>query len=92
MATKGQPDPGVQNEPVANAEKIEVGNQTDENNSSNADPSPKKSYRFWLAFAGIASSLFVFQLDAMILGIALPVSTPFLRHIISHTDIVSVRP
>lgn len=77
MAIKGQTDPGVQNDAVANAEKIEAGNQPEENDTSNANQSPKKSYRFWLSFAGIASSLFVFQLDAMILGIALPVSSLF---------------
>lgn len=34
----------------------------------------KKSLSFKLAFAGLAASLFVFQLDATCLGIALPVS------------------
>jgi hypothetical protein len=38
----------------------------------------KKSSSFKLAFIGIAASLFVFQLDATCLGIALPVSLELL--------------
>lgn len=38
----------------------------------------KKSLSFKLAFIGIAASLFVFQLDATCLGIALPVSPEML--------------
>lgn len=37
-------------------------------------PTKEKSLSFKLAFIGLASSLFVFQLDATCLGIALPVS------------------
>lgn len=37
-------------------------------------PTPKKSLSFKLAFIGLAASLFVFQVDATCLGIALPVS------------------
>lgn len=36
--------------------------------------SPKKPLSFHLAFIGLAASLFVFQMDATCLGIALPVS------------------
>jgi hypothetical protein len=39
-----------------------------------AEPTTKKSLSFKLAFIGLAASLFVFQLDATCLGIALPVS------------------
>ncbi|KAL8376835.1 hypothetical protein RB595_007793 [Gaeumannomyces hyphopodioides] len=35
-------------------------------------PTPKKSLSFWFAFAGLALVLFVFQLDATCLSIALP--------------------
>ena len=38
------------------------------------EPKPKKSLSFKLAFIGLAASLFVFQVDATCLGIALPVS------------------
>ncbi|OKP10714.1 hypothetical protein PENSUB_4017 [Penicillium subrubescens] len=37
-----------------------------------AEPTTKKSLSFKLAFIGLAASLFVFQLDATCLGIALP--------------------
>ncbi|TQS34237.1 hypothetical protein Golomagni_05387, partial [Golovinomyces magnicellulatus] len=75
MAPASHNDAEVQCETSTRAEKNEVANQpevNEANDANNVDPSPKKSFRFWLAFAGIASSLFVFQLDAMILGIALP--------------------
>jgi hypothetical protein len=38
------------------------------------EPKPKKSLAFKLAFIGLAATLFVFQMDATALGIALPVS------------------
>lgn len=38
------------------------------------EPKTKKSLSFKLAFIGLAASLFVFQVDATCLGIALPVS------------------
>lgn len=38
------------------------------------EPKTKKSLSFKLAFIGLATSLFVFQVDATCLGIALPVS------------------
>lgn len=40
----------------------------------NKAPTPKKSLSFKLVFVGLAASLFVFQVDATCLGIALPVS------------------
>lgn len=40
-------------------------------------PKAKKSLSFKLAFIGLAASLFVFQVDATCLGIALPVSDTF---------------
>lgn len=40
--------------------------------------SSKKSLAFKLAFIGLAASMFVFQLDATALGIALPVSNTLL--------------
>jgi hypothetical protein len=46
-------------------------------------PTTKKSLSFKLAFIGLAASLFVFQVDATCLGIALPVSyipSPFVCH------------
>lgn len=49
--------------------------QPDRKESSDeaVDPPPKKSLAFKLAFVGLASSRFVFHLDATALGIALPV-------------------
>lgn len=41
------------------------------------EPKTKKSLSFKLAFIGLATSLFVFQVDATCLGIALPVSHDF---------------
>lgn len=41
------------------------------------NPKAKKSLSFKLAFIGLAASLFVFQVDATCLGIALPVSDTF---------------
>ncbi|KAJ5598377.1 Major facilitator superfamily domain general substrate transporter [Penicillium hordei] len=38
----------------------------------NTTPTPRKSLSFKLAFVGLAASLFVFQVDATCLGIALP--------------------
>lgn len=38
------------------------------------EPEQKKSLAFKLAFIGLAATLFVFQMDATALGIALPVS------------------
>lgn len=38
------------------------------------EPKQKKSLAFKLAFTGLAATLFVFQMDATALGIALPVS------------------
>lgn len=43
-------------------------------NPDDGGAKPKKSLAFKLAFIGLAASLFVFQLDATALGIALPVS------------------
>lgn len=41
---------------------------------NSTEPKTKKSLSFKLAFIGLAASLFVFQVDATCLGIALPVS------------------
>lgn len=41
---------------------------------NSTEPKTKKSPSFKLAFIGLAASLFVFQVDATCLGIALPVS------------------
>lgn len=48
--------------------------QEQQPNQERAEPTTKKSLSFKLAFIGLAASLFVFQLDATCLGIALPVS------------------
>lgn len=63
------------------AEDVEISTATKElhtsqerNGVENTPPAPKKSLSFKLAFAGLAASLFVFQVDATCLGIALPVS------------------
>ncbi|KAK3938616.1 MFS transporter [Diplogelasinospora grovesii] len=42
------------------------------NGVDNTEPTPKKSLSFKLAFIGLAATLFVFQMDATCLGIALP--------------------
>ncbi|KAJ5415184.1 Major facilitator superfamily domain general substrate transporter [Penicillium sp. CMV-2018d] len=61
------------------AEDVEISTATKELHTSqerdgveNTPPTPKKSLSFKLAFAGLAASLFVFQVDATCLGIALP--------------------
>lgn len=46
----------------------------EQDGAGSSETRTKKSSSFKLAFAGIAASLFVFQLDATCLGIALPVS------------------
>lgn len=51
---------------------------TGQNAAGGTEPKIKKSLSFKLAFIGIAASLFVFQLDATCLGIALPVSLKIL--------------
>ncbi|KAL9479519.1 hypothetical protein ACSS6W_004305 [Trichoderma asperelloides] len=45
---------------------------SEQNAAGGTEPKIKKSLSFKLAFIGIAASLFVFQLDATCLGIALP--------------------
>lgn len=47
----------------------------EENDENHIEQAPKKSWAFKLAFIGLASTAFVFQMDATALGIALPVST-----------------
>ncbi|CAI7661491.1 unnamed protein product [Penicillium viridicatum] len=61
------------------AEDVEISTATKELPTSqegdgveNTAPPPKRSLSFKLAFAGLAASLFVFQVDATCLGIALP--------------------
>ncbi|KAJ5962522.1 Major facilitator superfamily domain general substrate transporter [Penicillium viridicatum] len=61
------------------AEDVEISTATKElptpeerDGVENTAPTPKKSLSFKLAFAGLAASLFVFQVDATCLGIALP--------------------
>jgi hypothetical protein len=70
----GQPKELAGNGTVTEPESSGEGNKSEAIDENNIGPSPKKSLAFKLAFIGIAASLFVFQLDAMILGIALPVS------------------
>lgn len=76
---------GVREEPDVQPKSEKTGNaQTDtatggadipaeRNDLVDVDPKPK-SLAFKLAFIGLAASVFVFQLDATALGIALPVS------------------
>ncbi|KAF3891680.1 MFS general substrate transporter [Trichophyton interdigitale] len=64
-AGPGESDP----EPISEKTEIEKG---EENTANDVEASPKKSLAFKLAFVGLASSLFVFQLDATALSIALP--------------------
>ncbi|EGD85213.1 hypothetical protein H112_08944 [Trichophyton rubrum D6] len=64
-AGPGESDP----EPISEKTEIEKGER---NAANDVETSPKKSLAFKLAFVGLASSLFVFQLDATALGIALP--------------------
>jgi hypothetical protein len=45
-------------------------------NDESSQPKQKKSLAFKLSFIGLAAILFVFQIDATALGIALPVSSP----------------
>lgn len=61
-----------------NLEKVEdveiVTEIGEQNGVETTESTPKKSLSFKLAFVGLAAILFVFQLDATCLGIALPVS------------------
>ncbi|EAS30224.3 MFS transporter [Coccidioides immitis RS] len=61
------------------AEDVEIVTETVERHSpeepngvDNTEPTPKKSLSRKLAFIGLAATLFVFQVDATCLGIALP--------------------
>jgi hypothetical protein len=75
-AVPDEPDPEPKSEKTGNAE-TEIGGTeilAERNGVDDIEPTPKKSLAFKLAFIGLAASLFVFQLDATALGIALPVS------------------
>lgn len=50
------------------------------NGDDDVGRTPKKSLSFKLAFIGLAASMFVFQVDATALGIALPVSNTTFSH------------
>jgi hypothetical protein len=52
------------------------------NGEDDVEQTPKKSLAFKLAFIGLAASMFVFQLDATALGIALPVSNTAFSHLL----------
>jgi hypothetical protein len=52
------------------------------NGEDDVEQTPKKSLAFKLAFIGLAASMFVFQLDATALGIALPVSNTTFSHLV----------
>lgn len=80
-AGPGQSDP----EPISEKTEIEKG---EENTANDVEASPKKSLAFKLAFVGLASSLFVFQLDATALGIALPVSNIHIFSQLHHTSFI----
>ncbi|KAF3055168.1 putative transporter C3H1.06c [Daldinia childiae] len=65
-----EPDLERNSEKIENVEIVtEVG---EHNGVENTEPTLKKSLSFKLAFIGLAAILFVFQLDATCLGIALP--------------------
>lgn len=65
------PKPGTITKTGTQTEETQT--DTKENGEQDVEPPPKKSLAFKLAFIGLASSCFVFQLDATALGIALPV-------------------
>lgn len=73
------PKVSVQLDAAPRSEKtgaVEKGTEslTEDSGVSDEARSPKKSWSFHLAFVGLATGLFVFQVDATCLGIALPVS------------------
>jgi hypothetical protein len=57
----------------------EIQTEAASNSGNDTQPAPKKSLAFHCAFVGLAVSVFVFQLDATALGIALPVSNNTLK-------------
>jgi len=75
-AVREETDPEPKSEKTGNTE-TEIGGAeilAERNGVDDVEPTPKKSLAFKLAFIGLASSAFVFHLDATALGIALPVS------------------
>lgn len=68
-----QQDAEPRSEKTGHAEK-EMDEPIETHDGSDETQSPKKPLSFHLAFIGLATSLFVFQMDATCLGIALPVS------------------
>ncbi|CAI7659092.1 unnamed protein product [Penicillium viridicatum] len=66
-----QQDAEPRSEKTGPAEK-EMDEPIEANDVSDEAQSPKKPLSFHLAFIGLAASLFVFQMDATCLGIALP--------------------
>lgn len=69
-----QQDAEPRSEKTEAAAEEEVDEPIEANDVSDEAQSPKKPLSFHLAFVGLAASLFVFQMDATCLGIALPVS------------------
>ena len=71
-----QPHPKAeaQTEKFLEAEPQTDKTETQPENGEENQPKQKKSMAFKLAFIGLATTLFVFQVDATALGIALPVS------------------
>ncbi|KAJ5718050.1 MFS transporter [Penicillium malachiteum] len=66
-----QQDREPRSEKTGTAEQ-EMDEKIEANGENNEPKSPKKPLSFHLAFIGLAASLFVFQMDATCLGIALP--------------------
>lgn len=75
-AVREESDPEPTSEKTGHTETETGGAEisAERNSVDDVEPTPKKSLAFKLAFIGLAASLFVFQLDATALGIALPVS------------------
>ena len=83
MATSQQPGADSETKGNANEPKPEAKDPEVSPIDESSQPKQKKSLAFKLSFIGLAAILFVFQIDATALGIALPVSNPLI-HLITH--------
>ncbi|KAF4454931.1 hypothetical protein F53441_2640 [Fusarium austroafricanum] len=76
----GQPRPGAEIDTEKNTQEKSQPEDADVSpDSEGRQPRPKKSLAFKLAFIGLAAVLFVFQVDATALGIAIPTIANDLR-------------
>lgn len=81
LATSQQPAAGVINDEIGTRPLAKTANPEVPQDDGDSQPKQKKSLAFKLSFVGLAAILFVFQVDATALGIALPVSNQLPSHL-----------